>query len=98
MLTDVQLKQFAADGYLKGDVVLNNAEVEELRTELDLVMSGKSAKKPVLNRNMLAGNDDFGMTGMKMEQNEKVIQIVNIWMASEAFLHHAANEKKSVKK
>ncbi len=45
MLTDVQLKQFAADGYLKGDVVLNNAEVEELRTELDLVMSGKSAKK-----------------------------------------------------
>lgn len=90
MLTNDQMKQFEEVGYLKGDVVLSEEVVDLLREELNKVMEGKSTKKPVLNRDMLENNSELGM---KMSQNEKVIQIVNIWMASEAYLAHAANSK-----
>jgi Protein involved in biosynthesis of mitomycin antibiotics/polyketide fumonisin len=94
MLNDSQLAEFERNGFLKGGVVLNDDEVEALREELELVMSGKSVKKPVLAHNMLADGEE-GATpydGMKMIVNEKVIQIVNIWMASDAFFQHAANK------
>ncbi|HEY0829057.1 MAG TPA: phytanoyl-CoA dioxygenase family protein, partial [Bacilli bacterium] len=58
--------------------------------ELDLVMSGKSVKKPVLNRNLLEGDSEYGMS---MSHTATVVQIVNIWMASDAFLQHAGNRK-----
>jgi len=90
MLTKEQVEQFERDGYIKGDVVLSDDEVEVLRAELDLVMSGQSVKKPVLNRNLLDGNTEYGMN---MVKSETVVQIVNIWMASDAFLKHACNPK-----
>ncbi|WP_274361981.1 phytanoyl-CoA dioxygenase family protein [Paenibacillus thermotolerans] len=89
MLTQAQLNEFEKNGFLKGDVVLSDEEVEELRAELDLVMEGKSVKKPVLNRNMLEGGSDSLYDNMKMTVTEKVVQIVNIWMASDAFYRHA---------
>lgn len=88
MLTKAQIEQFHRDGFLKGGIVLSEAEVDLLRAELDLVMEGKSVRKPVRNVNLLEG---AGNMGMDMTVNEKVVQIVNIWMASEAFYRHAQN-------
>lgn len=88
MLSEAQMKEFNERGFLKGDIVLGDAEVELLREELELVMSGKSVKKPVLNRNLLEGDSEYGMS---MSQTSTVVQIVNIWMASDAFLKHAEN-------
>ena len=88
MLTKEQISQFDEAGFLKGGIVLSDGEVENLRAELDLVMTGKSVKQPVLNRNLLDGSSEYGMS---MSKKETVVQIVNIWMASEAFLRHAAN-------
>ncbi|MBB6730177.1 phytanoyl-CoA dioxygenase family protein [Cohnella zeiphila] len=90
MLTQAQLDEFNRNGFLKGDVILSDAEVEALREELDLVMDGKSVKKPVLNHNMLDSSDKL-YDRMKMTTNERVVQIVNIWMASDAFYRHAAH-------
>ncbi|TDQ40768.1 phytanoyl-CoA dioxygenase family protein [Aureibacillus halotolerans] len=89
MLTNEQVASFHKNGFVKGGQVLDDEQVEQLRHELDLVMSGQSVKKPVLNRNMLEGSE----LDMNMEQSKKVVQIVNIWMASDAFLNHAANAK-----
>ncbi|MCY9697453.1 phytanoyl-CoA dioxygenase family protein [Paenibacillus alginolyticus] len=87
MLTAEQIKQFDQDGFIKGGVVLSDEEVERLREELDNVMEGKSVKQPILNRNML-DNSHYGMT---ITKKETVVQIVNIWMASEVYLDHAKN-------
>ncbi|WP_309118520.1 phytanoyl-CoA dioxygenase family protein [Paenibacillus sp.] len=89
MLTEAQIAEFHRNGFLKGDVVLNDEEVEALRAELDLVMEGKSVKKPVLSHNMLGNNSLYD--NMKMTVTERVVQIVNIWMASDAFYKHASN-------
>ncbi|MDF2671562.1 MAG: phytanoyl-CoA dioxygenase [Paenibacillus sp.] len=90
MLSAAQVEEFERNGFLKGDVVLSDSEVELLREELDLVMEGKSVRPPVLNRNMKEESDS-PYDGMKMVANEKVVQIVNIWMASDAYLQHAHN-------
>lgn len=90
MLTPEQIKEFNEKGFIKGDIILNDEEVELLREQLDLVMEGKSVKKPVLNRNMKDGDSEFAM---KMFQSDTVVQIVNMWMASEAYLDHAKNER-----
>ena len=87
LLTKKQITEFNQQGFIKGDVVLNDEEVELLRDELDLVMDGKSVKKPILNRNLLDG----GM-GMEMTKKETVVQIVNLWMASDAYFNHACNQ------
>lgn len=91
MLTQEQIAQFERDGFLKGSVVLSDDEVERLREELAMVMEGKSVKKPILNHNMLDGTSNALYKNMKMSVNERVVQIVNIWMASDAFLQHAMN-------
>jgi phytanoyl-CoA hydroxylase len=89
MLNVDQVKQFDDYGFLKGDVVLSDEEVETLRLELDMVMEGKTVKKPVLDRNML----DNSHYGMSITNKETVVQIVNIWMASDVFLQHAGNPR-----
>lgn len=89
MLTQAQIEEFHQYGFLKGAVVLNDNEVEELRAELDLVIEGKSVKKPILNRNLLEG--DALYKNMKMTVSERVVQILNIWMASDIFFKHAAH-------
>lgn len=90
MLTEEQILQFDKNGFIKGDVVLSDQEVERLRSELDKVMDGKTVKKPVLNRNLLEGSSEYGM---EMSKHEKVVQIVNIWMASDTFFQHAAHAR-----
>lgn len=88
MLTDAQIAEFHERGYILGGQILSDREVDRLRAELDLVMEGKSVKKPVLNRNLLDGSSDYRT---EMSKSKQVIQIVNIWMASAAFFEHAQN-------
>jgi len=91
MLNAAQLSEFEKNGFLKGNVILNDAEVERLREELDLVMEGKAVKKPILKHNMREEEAESLYKGMKMSVSEKVVQIVNIWMASDAYLQHAGH-------
>lgn len=92
MLTREQLREFDANGFVKGDVVLSEAQVERLRAELDKVMAGETVRKPVLNRNLLEGQTEYSL-GMEVKSEETVVQIVNIWMASDAFFEHACNPR-----
>jgi phytanoyl-CoA hydroxylase len=91
MLNSEQLAEFEVNGFLKGSVVLSEEDVDRLREELDLVIEGKTVKKPVISHNMLGGDTPDLYEGMKMVTNEKVIQIVNIWMASDLYFKHAAH-------
>lgn len=91
MLTTEQVKEFHNNGFVKGDIILNDEEVEILREQLDLVMNGESVKKPILNRNLNQNKDsEFAM---KMAKSDTVVQILNMWMVSDAFFNHAANQK-----
>jgi ectoine hydroxylase-related dioxygenase (phytanoyl-CoA dioxygenase family) len=75
MLSESQVAQFHRDGFVKGSKVLTDAEVEMLRAETLRVINDKEkadVKQPVMCHNM--GKADA-----------PVWQIVNIWMASEAF-------------
>lgn len=89
MLTAQQLEQFEQNGFLKGDVMLSDSEVELLREELDIVLDGKSKKKPVSSTNLLDGSE----YGMSMSKSETVVQVVNIWMASDAFAEHTRHKQ-----
>lgn len=76
MLTEEQVAAFQADGYLNGGQVLDDAQVEELRAELDRVIAEKDREdipQPVFVRNM------------RKNDEAPVWQIVNIWEASEPF-------------
>ncbi|WP_169087544.1 phytanoyl-CoA dioxygenase family protein [Paenibacillus sp. PL91] len=91
MLTKAQVNQFEQDGFLKGDVILSDEEVEVLRRELQDVMEGKTVNKPVMNHNMLDSGSLYD--NMKMTVSERVVQIVNIWMASDVYFKHASNHR-----
>ncbi|MCZ7646429.1 MAG: phytanoyl-CoA dioxygenase family protein [Planctomycetota bacterium] len=89
LLTPAQLDQFHLRGFAKGARVLDDHQIEKLREEMQLVMEGKSKEKPVLNRNLLGGSSEYGPQanpGQKV-----VVQIVNIWEASPAFLELCKN-------
>jgi phytanoyl-CoA hydroxylase len=87
MLTEDQVKQFDWDGFLVGSVILDDREIEKLRDEIELVLAGKSASKPILNWNI----SEAQAPTTTVAEKEILIQIVNVWMASPAFLAHAAN-------
>jgi ectoine hydroxylase-related dioxygenase (phytanoyl-CoA dioxygenase family) len=76
MLSEAQVAEFKANGYLKGAQVLTDEQVETLRAEIQRVIDARDRQdtpQPVLLRN-LSGND-----------NAPVWQIVNIWEASASF-------------
>lgn len=79
MLSSGQVAEFDARGFLRGDVVLSHAEVEELRAELARVIANAAGPgpQPVVLR-------DIGR-----KEGAQVWQIVNIWQASEPFRHLA---------
>ena len=84
MLTNAQIAQFKANGFLNGGVVLNDDEVEELRSEVMRVIEERERtdiQQPVLVRNL--ANDEA----------KPVWQIVDIWMASGAFARLTAHPK-----
>jgi ectoine hydroxylase-related dioxygenase (phytanoyl-CoA dioxygenase family) len=76
MLTQEQINFFHTNGFVNGGQVLNDNEVDLLRSEIERVIENDKktdVPQPVLLRN-LSGND-----------NAPVWQIVNIWEASEPF-------------
>ena len=76
MLNQAQIRRFHRDGFLLGGQVLDNYQVEDLRSELDRVMQDKDSdtkSQPVHIAN-LSSNPEIS-----------VWQIVNIWQASDAF-------------
>jgi phytanoyl-CoA hydroxylase len=89
ILNQAQLDEFHLKGFINGGRVLDDATVEKLREEMQTVMEGRSKNAPVLNRNMLGGaKNEYGEV---KPSKQVVVQIVNIWEASEAFLEHAKN-------
>ena len=84
MLTQEQIADFHAKGFLNGGVVLSDGEVEELRSEVMRVIEERDRTdipQPVLLRNL--SRDD----------SAPVWQIVNIWQASEPFSRLIHNHK-----
>lgn len=76
MLTEQQIADFHARGFINGGQLLSADEVDTLRAELDRVIENHEkpdVPQPVLLRN-LAGNDET-----------PIWQIVNIWQASAPF-------------
>jgi phytanoyl-CoA hydroxylase len=81
MLTNDQVATYQKNGYLLGPQVLSDAEVDELRTELDRVIRDrdKGGSQPVLLRDI------------SRDPAQQLWQIVNISDASAAFrrlVHH----------
>ena len=79
MLNVDQIRDFQRNGFLLGDRILDDNQVEELREELDRVIA-EGPEEPDLSRSRatrianLGGNPDT-----------PVWQIVNMWQASGAF-------------
>jgi phytanoyl-CoA hydroxylase len=76
MLTEKQITDFHANGFVNGGHVLSDTEVDVLRSEIERVIANQTnaeIPQPVLLKN-LSGNDA-----------SPVWQIVNIWEASEPF-------------
>jgi len=81
MLSDEQVAQFHRDGFIKGTRVLDDAQVDELRAEVQRVIADReSADVPQPVQLVNLGTDE-----------RPVWQIVNIWQASKPFaelIHH----------
>lgn len=80
MLTQEQISEFRARGFLNYGPVLSPEEVNELRAALDHTLQGDGEIKPESLRNMAGGND-------------VVTQVVNIWEAEPAFYRHLFHPK-----
>lgn len=81
MLSPEQVATFLRDGFVLGPRVLDDAQLQTLRDEMQRVIDDredKSKPQPVLLRNL-------------GQENAPVWQIVNIWQASEAFRQLALN-------
>lgn len=79
MLSDQQINTFQRDGFLAGSVILSDERIEELRAELDRVITEQdraNVAQPVRIRN-LGGVEETA-----------VWQVVNIWEGSTAFREH----------
>jgi hypothetical protein len=74
MLTAKQLEEFELNGFLKGDVMLSEAEVDRLREELELVLEGKSTKKPVSSTNLLDGIQPADLISAWVALDDAVIE------------------------
>ncbi len=98
MLSEGQIEQFGEDGFLNGGPLLEDAELDELRGELQRILDiGPSGfqpgeKQPVLFRDLAAGGYKTENGGGNVSPTP-VWQIINIWEASGAFerlLYHPA--------
>ena len=78
MLTAEQTEAFSRDGFVAGPVVLGDAEVDELREELDRVIA-EQGRADVVQPVRVANLDD---------EANPVWQVVNIWQASSAYRQH----------
>jgi phytanoyl-CoA hydroxylase len=81
MLNAEQLESFQRDGFVLGEVVLQDAEVEELRAELARVIEDRDrAEQPQPVR----------IVNLSRDEANPVWQVVNIWQASPEYRCHVA--------
>lgn len=79
MLSDAQIREFRERGFIAGPRVMEDSAADDLWHRLEAVMAGKSSARPESNRNLNAASERI------------VVQVVNIWMADEAFQAHLYN-------
>jgi len=81
MLNEQQLRDFHENGFVRGNKVLSNDQVEELRAEMVRVIDehGENARADVKSPAPLL------IANLKQSAEHPVWQIVNIWEASKAF-------------
>lgn len=72
MLLPEQIEEYSEKGYVKGNIKLSSDQVDWLIEDLELILSGKSEKKPLLMHTAM--DDSF-----------RIHQMYNIWMASDLF-------------
>src|SRR2546430_7614113 len=79
MLNNEQVAEFDRNGCLNGGAVIFEREAQELREELDRIISrGQSGFAPGEPQPVMISN-------ISKDKNQAVWQIVNIWEASPAF-------------
>lgn len=83
MLSDSQVREFHEQGFVLGDRVLTDAEVDELRGELERVLTAADFPD---------GRRPVRCVDLSQTEGRPVWQIVNIWQASEAFALLSRNE------
>ena len=76
MLTQEQIEQFHANGFLNGGQLLNDDEVETLRAEV---------MRAIDERERTDIPQPISLRNMSRDESRSVWQIVNIWEASEPF-------------
>ena len=91
ILSQAQLDEFHIRGFVNGGRVVDDATVEVLRDELQKVMEGRSKNQPLLNRNLLDSKNKSEYGEQANSGKQVVVQIVNIFEASEAYLEHCKN-------
>ena len=79
MLNADQIEGFHEDGFLLGDRIFDDDQVEELRRELDRVIAERS-EKPDLSRSRATHIRNLGG-----DPEAPVWQTINVWQASDAF-------------
>jgi len=79
MLSPQQIEKFQRDGFVKGSQVLDEAQVETLRTEMLRVIE----KQDELEQN--GRRKPVQIVNLTGKADNPVWQVVNIWLASEPF-------------
>ena len=76
MLSEAQVREFRDRGFVLGERVLDDAEVDELRGELERVLTATDFPD---------GRRPVRCSDLSRNEGRPVWQIVNIWQASDAF-------------
>ena len=80
MLNQAQIQDFQENGFLSGDQILNNDQVEELRTELDRIVNDArktTRRQPVriikeINMRLWVGIIGYGRMRYRRKQTERI--------------------------
>lgn len=83
MLNKNQVEEFRADGFLLGERVVSDEQVDVLRAEVERVIADQNTSKPQPVR----------IANLSGDPDAPVWQIVNIWEASEPFRELIYNPK-----
>lgn len=73
VVATAEVEAFRRDGFVNGGRVLDDAEIEVLKQELDKVIAGETERSPVHIKNL------------SRDKEQPVWQVVNIWEASEPY-------------
>ena len=96
MLSDQQVKEFKANGFLNGGILLDDATVEVLRSEVMRVIEQRDRTdipQPAVVRNV----SPIAAERVASEVGKQLWQIINIWQGSQPFYEHLVGSKEIAK-